>query len=84
MTSYKEIQSRGVYKIRYNTKATSTEKCWRIMDSNNNEFLVDSVEIENSCITTKDWMDETQEYKFHITTKGVLYVDENNNAIIGN
>jgi len=81
---YKQVNSKDTFRIRYNTASISDEKCWRIINSKNHEFLVDSISIENSCKTTKDWMDDTQEYKFHITTKGVLYIDENNEAIIGN
>ena len=82
MSVYKRINSLDTFKIRYNTAATSDEKCWRVINSEGKEYLVNSIRIERKCETTKDWIEETKEFKFHITTRGVLYVDESNNAII--
>ena len=66
-----------IYKIRYNTAATSDEKCWRVIDSKGKETLVNGINIVVPCITTKDWMEETQEYKYHITCQGRLFVEDN-------
>ena len=65
------------FKIRYNTSATSGKNCWRVIDSENNETLFDDIIIQTGCCTTKDWMDETQEYKYHISCKGTLKIIDN-------
>ena len=69
------------YKIRYNTAATSDKNCWRVIDSENNETLVDDIIIQTGCCTTKDWIEELQQYKYHISCEGVLsFID--NKAVI--
>jgi hypothetical protein len=83
MSKYKQVYE-GVFQIRYNTQATSEEKCWRIINQHGDEYLVDKILIENQCETTKDWMNHLNGFKFHFTTQGILYIDEFNNAIIGN
>lgn len=66
-----------VFQIRYNTAATSDSNCWRVIDSNGNEILVDGINILVPCITTKDWIEEIQQYKYHLTCKGRLIIEEN-------
>jgi hypothetical protein len=83
MGVFRQANQLDTYRIRFNTASTSDEKCWRIITSNGLEFLVNSIDIQRECKTTKDWMDETQEFKYHITTRGVLYIDDKKNAIIG-
>lgn len=66
-----------MYQIRYNTAATSDSNCWRVIDSKGNEHLVDGINILVPCITTKDWIEEIQQYKYHLTCKGRLVIEEN-------
>jgi hypothetical protein len=57
------------YKIRFNNE----QKLWRVIRTrDNHEILVEDVSIEVPCETSKDWIEETQEYKYHITCKGAL------------
>jgi len=57
------------YKIRFHNE----EKLWRLIrTSDNHEILVDDVSIEVPCETSKDWIEEKQEYKYHIKCKGTL------------
>jgi hypothetical protein len=66
-----------IFKIRYNTMSKSDKNCWRIIDSDGDEFLVDDIIIKTHCFTTKDWMEETQEYKYHLSCKGTLVINDN-------
>jgi hypothetical protein len=65
------------FKIRFNNYSTSDQNCWRIIDSKGNETLVEKVVIQVVCTTTKDWMEETQEFKYHISCVGNLVVRDN-------
>jgi hypothetical protein len=57
------------YKIRFNNE----QKLWRVIRTrDNHEILVEDVSIEVPCETSKDWIEESQEYKYHITCKGAL------------
>jgi hypothetical protein len=66
-----------IYRIRYNTAATSDLNSWRVIDSKGNEHLVGGVDILVPCITTKDWIEEINAYKYHLTCKGRLVIEEN-------
>jgi hypothetical protein len=63
------------FKIRFNTKSIDDKKCWRIIDSNDQETLVDDIIIQTSCCTTKDWIEDIQEFKFHLTCVGILTIE---------
>ena len=73
---YNDFQN-DTYRIRYNTAATTDSNCWRVIDSKGNEHLVDGVNILVPCITTKDWNEELQLYKYHLCCKGRLVIEEN-------
>lgn len=66
-----------IYRIRYNTSATTDSNCWRVIDSNGHEHLVDGVNILVPCITTKDWSHELQSFKYHLRCSGRLIIEEN-------
>lgn len=61
------------YKIRFNTMSNSDKSCWRIL-YDKEEMLVDNISINVFCTTTKDFISETGEYKYHITCSGRLEV----------
>jgi hypothetical protein len=63
-----------IFKIRFNTQSSSENEQWRIIDSKGVETLVKHIIIETGCCTTKDWMEDTQEFKYHITCMGKLSV----------
>jgi hypothetical protein len=57
------------YKIRFHNE----EKLWRLIRTrDNHEILVEDVSIEVPCETSKDWIEEKQEYKYHIKCEGTL------------
>lgn len=60
------------YKIRFNNESKTEETCWRIIDEKENETLVKDIIITAPCHTTKDWCEERQAFKYHITTTGQL------------
>jgi len=54
------------YQIRYNTVSKDDNERWRLIE-NGNETLVANIIIDGSTYTTKDWMEEIQDYKWHVT-----------------
>lgn len=64
------------YQIRYNTVSQSDTERWRLIE-NGNETLVANIIIDGSTYTTKDWMEEIQDYKWHITCEGHCEVKNN-------
>ena len=64
------------FKIRYNTAATSDKNCWRVI-TEGKEILVDSISIQGNVTTTKDYMADINQFKFHITCTGVLEIKDN-------
>jgi len=70
------------YRIRYNTNATDDTNCWRIIFEDNTELLVDHIDIQVPMKTTKDWIEKTKQYKYHLTCEGSLVISLENKAII--
>lgn len=64
------------YQIRYNTVSQNDTERWRLIE-NGNETLVANIIIDGSTYTTKDWMEEIQDYKWHITCEGHCEVKNN-------
>lgn len=71
-----------IYKIRFNTDSKTDKLCWRVIDSKWDETLVDEVHILTPCYTTKDWLEEINDYKYHITCEGKLYISNNHAFIV--
>jgi hypothetical protein len=70
-------KDKPTYKIRFNTDSRTEETCWRIIDSEDKEILVKDILITAPCHTTKDWSEDKQAYKYHITTTGSLtFIDD--------
>jgi hypothetical protein len=57
------------YQIRYNTHSTSEENRWRLIEDGN-EFLVSNIIIDGHTHTTKDWIEEIGDWKWHISCTG--------------
>jgi uncharacterized membrane protein len=57
------------FQIRFNTKSTSDSDRWRLIE-NGNEFLVSDVFVDGLTYTTKDWLEEIGDFKWHITCEG--------------
>jgi uncharacterized membrane protein len=64
------------FQIRFNVKSTSDENRWRLIE-NGNEILVSEIIIDGHTSTTKDWMPELDEYKWHISCEGHCKVVDN-------
>ena len=64
------------FKIRYNNKSTSDKDCWRII-ADGEEILVEGISVNGSISTTKDFMEDINQFKYHITCTGVLEIKDN-------
>jgi uncharacterized membrane protein len=64
------------FQIRYNTHSTSEETRWRLIEDGN-EILVASIIIDGHTSTTKDWIAELNEYKWHVSCKGHCIIKDN-------
>jgi len=65
-----------VYQIRYNTSSKSEDERWRLIE-NGNEYLVSNIYINGYTYTTKDWVEEIQEHKWHISCEGYCEIKDN-------
>lgn len=64
------------YQIRYNTHSKNDETSWRLI-CGDEEILVSNVYITAKTFTTKDFMQELNEYKYHISCTGHLKIRDN-------
>ena len=64
------------YQIRYNTISKGDTERWRLIE-NGNEILVSDVIVDGHTYTTKDWMPEINDYKWHISCVGHCIVKNN-------
>ncbi len=58
-----------VYQIRFNTNSKSESDRWRLIE-NGNEIVVSHVIIDGRTYTTKDWMSDINDFKWHISCIG--------------
>jgi uncharacterized membrane protein len=70
-----KAQSR-TYQIRYNTISKDESERWRLIE-NGNEILVSGIIIDGHTHTTKDWISEINDYKWHISCIGHCVVKNN-------
>lgn len=63
------------YQIRYNTNSQDDSTSWRLI-SDGEEILVKDVFITSKTYTTKDFVDEIGDYKYHISCTGHLNIKE--------
>lgn len=64
------------FQIRFNVHSTTEETRWRLIE-NGNEILVSNIIIDGHTFTTKDWMPELNEYKWHISCEGHCTIKDN-------
>jgi uncharacterized membrane protein len=64
------------YQIRYNTISKDDSERWRLIE-NGNEVLVSDVIVDGHTQTTKDWMPEINDYKWHISCVGHCEIKNN-------
>jgi len=64
------------FQIRFNVHSTQENERWRLI-TDGSETLVSNIIIDGHTYTTMDWMEETQEYKWHISCEGELVIKNN-------
>jgi len=57
------------FQIRFNTHSTNECDRWRLIE-NGSEILVSDIVVDGHTYTTKDWIPELDEYKWHISCEG--------------
>jgi hypothetical protein len=55
-------------RLRYNTLSDGSNLCWRLI-LDGKEYLVNDIDVQVHSFTSKDWLEDKQEYKHHITMK---------------
>lgn len=66
---------KNTYQVRYNNQSTDDSTSWRLI-SDGEEILVRDVFITAKTHTTKDFVDEIGDYKYHISCTGHLNIKE--------
>jgi len=61
------------YQVRYNTNSTDDKTSWRLI-CDGEEILVSDIYITAETHTTKDFVKELNEYKYHISCTGYLLI----------
>lgn len=61
------------FQIRFNVHSTSEKDRWRLI-TDGDEKLVSNIIIDGHTYTTMDWMEELNEYKWHVSCEGYLTV----------
>jgi uncharacterized membrane protein len=64
------------FQIRYNVRSTQENERWRLI-TDGTETLVSDIIINGHTYTTKDWMPEINEYKWHISCIGHVTIKNN-------
>jgi uncharacterized membrane protein len=64
------------YQIRFNTVSKTENERWRLIE-NGNETLVSDIIIDGHTQTTKDWLPEINDYKWHISCVGYCKIKNN-------
>ena len=64
------------YQIRFNTNSKREDEMWRLIE-NGNEMLVSDIIIDGHTQTTKDWLPEINEYKWHVSCVGYCTIKNN-------
>jgi hypothetical protein len=57
------------FQIRFNTASFSEDDRWRLIEDGK-ETLVSDIVVNGHVYTTKDWIESTSEYKWHISCEG--------------
>lgn len=64
------------FHIRFNTSSTSENDRWRLIE-NGEEMLISDIVINGYTYTTKDWLEDIQDYKWHISCEGHCVIKNN-------
>jgi uncharacterized membrane protein len=64
------------FQIRFNTVSRSEDDRWRLIEDGN-EIFVSNIIINGHTYTTKDWLEDIQDYKWHISCEGYCTIKNN-------
>ena len=64
------------YQIRFNTHSKGESDRWRLIE-NGNEIIVSNIIIDGYTYTTKDWMEDINDFKWHISCQGHCNIKDN-------
>jgi len=64
------------FQIRFNVNSTNDTERWRLI-TNGSEMLVSDIIINGHTYTTMDWMEDIQEYKWHVSCEGYVNIENN-------
>ena len=64
------------FQIRFNTNSTDETNRWRLIE-NGKEILVSNIIVDGHTSTTKDWIEEINDYKWHVSCKGHCTIEDN-------
>jgi uncharacterized membrane protein len=64
------------FQIRFNVHSQAEHERWRLIEDGK-EHLVSDIIIDGHTYTTMDWMEDLQEYKWHISCEGYVNVQNN-------
>ncbi len=64
------------YQIRYYTDSKENSTSWRLI-CDDKEILVEDIYIDCQTYTSKDWVEELKQHKYHISCTGILVVKNN-------
>lgn len=64
------------YQIRFNTVSKSEDDRWRLIEDGN-EILVSNIIIDGHTHTSKDWIEEIKDFKWHISCTGYCEIKNN-------
>jgi uncharacterized membrane protein len=64
------------FQIRFNVHNTKEDERWRLIEDGK-EHLVSNIIIDGHTYTTMDWMQDLQEYKWHISCEGYVNIENN-------
>lgn len=64
------------FQIRFNTVSMSEDDRWRLIEDGK-ETLVSDIVVNGHVYTTKDWLEEINDYKWHISCEGFCSIKNN-------
>lgn len=64
------------YQIRFNTHSKDESDRWRLIE-NGNETIVSHIVVDGHTHTTKDWMEDIKDWKWHISCVGYCEIKNN-------
>jgi uncharacterized membrane protein len=64
------------FQIRFNTVSTCEEDRWRLI-TDGEEILVSNIVVDGHTSTSKDWMQDIKDYKWHISCEGYVSIKNN-------